>query len=149
MAKCLVGASGGLSAADRGKLIPGNIRSGITFFQGTAKEITGSYIGAGAYAVGATNVNGTAVMLPAGNYLFVGVSASFDVASTCPPVELYVDGVRKAAVSTVKQSYKWAECNYTVKSDVVSVTLSKPSQVQIKIGYGSSHPYCSGVLIPT
>lgn len=42
MAKCLVGAAGGLSAADRAKLIPANIRAGVTLFAGTQKELIGT-----------------------------------------------------------------------------------------------------------
>ena len=42
MAKCLVGAAGGLPAADRAKLIPENIRKGVTLFEGTAKEVAGT-----------------------------------------------------------------------------------------------------------
>ena len=41
MAKCLVGAAGGLPAADRAKLIPANIRAGVTLFAGTQKELIG------------------------------------------------------------------------------------------------------------
>ena len=42
MAKCLVGAAGGLPAADRAKLIPANIRAGVTLFAGTQKELIGT-----------------------------------------------------------------------------------------------------------
>ena len=42
MAKCLVGAVGGLPAADRAKLIPANIRAGVTLFAGTQKEVVGT-----------------------------------------------------------------------------------------------------------
>lgn len=42
MAKCLVGATGGLSAADKAKLIPANIRAGVTLFAGTQKEVVGT-----------------------------------------------------------------------------------------------------------
>ena len=42
MAKCLVGATGGLSAADKAKLIPENIREGVTLFEGTSKEVVGT-----------------------------------------------------------------------------------------------------------
>lgn len=42
MAKCLVGATGGLSAADKAKLIPANIRAGVTLFAGTQKELIGT-----------------------------------------------------------------------------------------------------------
>ena len=41
MSKGLIGAAGGLSAADKAKLIPENIRAGVTLFDGTAKEVTG------------------------------------------------------------------------------------------------------------
>lgn len=43
MAKCLVGASGGLSAADREKLIPENLRKDVTLFSGTPKQVVGTY----------------------------------------------------------------------------------------------------------
>lgn len=33
---------GGLSAADKAKLIPENIKAGVTFFEGTPKEVTGT-----------------------------------------------------------------------------------------------------------
>lgn len=42
MDKCLVGAVGGLPAADRAKLIPANIRAGVTLFAGTQKEVVGT-----------------------------------------------------------------------------------------------------------
>ena len=35
-------AGGGLTAADKAKLIPGNIRQGVTLFEGTPKEIAGT-----------------------------------------------------------------------------------------------------------
>lgn len=41
MAKCLVGAAGGLSASDKAKLIPENLRDGVKLFEGTSKEIVG------------------------------------------------------------------------------------------------------------
>lgn len=43
MAKCLVGAPGGLAAADKAKLIPENIRNDVTLFEGTSKEVVGTY----------------------------------------------------------------------------------------------------------
>lgn len=43
MAKCLVGAAGGLPAADRAKLIPGNIKAGVTFFEGTPRAVAGTF----------------------------------------------------------------------------------------------------------
>ena len=42
MAKCLIGVVGGLSAADKAKLIPENIREGVTLFEGTPREVSGS-----------------------------------------------------------------------------------------------------------
>lgn len=41
MSTSMIGAVGGLSAADREKLIPENIRAGVTLFEGTSKEIRG------------------------------------------------------------------------------------------------------------
>ena len=43
MAKCLVGVAGGISANDKGKLIPENIRAGVTLFEGTSKQIEGGF----------------------------------------------------------------------------------------------------------
>lgn len=43
MAKCLVGAAGGLSAADKAKLIPENLRDGLKLFEGTSREVVGTY----------------------------------------------------------------------------------------------------------
>ena len=43
MSKGLIGAAGGLSAEDREKLIPENLREGVTLFEGTAKEVVGSF----------------------------------------------------------------------------------------------------------
>lgn len=42
MAKCLVGAAGGLSAADKAKLIPENLRDGLKLFEGTSREVVGT-----------------------------------------------------------------------------------------------------------
>ena len=42
MSKSMVGAAGGLSATDRAKLIPENIREGVTLFAGTSKEVSGN-----------------------------------------------------------------------------------------------------------
>lgn len=42
MGKTQQAAGGGLTAADRAKLIPENLRKGVVLFGGTAKEITGS-----------------------------------------------------------------------------------------------------------
>lgn len=38
-------AGGGLTAADRAKLIPANIRQGVTLFAGTSHEVTGALLG--------------------------------------------------------------------------------------------------------
>lgn len=44
MSKSMMSAAGGgLSAADKAKLIPGNIKKGVTFFQGTSKEVVGTF----------------------------------------------------------------------------------------------------------
>lgn len=43
MAKCLVGAAGGLPAEDKAKLIPGNIKAGVTFFEGTPRAVAGTF----------------------------------------------------------------------------------------------------------
>lgn len=42
MSKGMVSAAGGLSAADREKLIPENIREGVVLFSGTPREIVGT-----------------------------------------------------------------------------------------------------------
>ena len=42
MSKGMLGAAGGLSAADREKLIPENIREGIVLFEGTPRQIVGT-----------------------------------------------------------------------------------------------------------
>ena len=45
MSKSMISAAGGLSAEDRAKLIPDNVREGVTLFEGTAKEVVGSFLG--------------------------------------------------------------------------------------------------------
>lgn len=42
MAKCFVGAAGGLSAADMAVLIPENLRKDVVLFAGTPREVVGS-----------------------------------------------------------------------------------------------------------
>ena len=42
MGRILMRAGGGLTRADKAKLVPGNIREGVTLFSGTVKEITGT-----------------------------------------------------------------------------------------------------------
>ena len=42
MAKCLVGAAGGLTASDKAKLVPENLRDGVKLFEGTPREVSGS-----------------------------------------------------------------------------------------------------------
>lgn len=42
MSKGMLGAAGGLSAEDREKLIPENLREGVTLFEGTSKEVVGT-----------------------------------------------------------------------------------------------------------
>lgn len=42
MSKSMIAAAGGLSAADRAKIISMNIRAGVTLFEGTVKEVTGT-----------------------------------------------------------------------------------------------------------
>lgn len=42
MSKSMMGAAGGLSATDRAKLIPENIREGVILFSGTPKEVNGA-----------------------------------------------------------------------------------------------------------
>ena len=42
MGKTQQAAGGGLTAADRAKLIPANLRKGIVLFEGTAKEVVGT-----------------------------------------------------------------------------------------------------------
>lgn len=44
MSTSMIGAAGGLSAADREKLVPENLREGVTLFEGTSKEVVGSLI---------------------------------------------------------------------------------------------------------
>ena len=55
MAKCLVGATGGLSAADRAKLIPENIKAGVTLFAGTPREVAGVLTPLALFAKGQAN----------------------------------------------------------------------------------------------
>ena len=43
MSKGMLGAAGGLSAEDREKLIPENLREGVVLFAGTAREIVGTF----------------------------------------------------------------------------------------------------------
>lgn len=59
MAKCLVGAAGGLAAADRAKLIPENIRAGVTLFEGTQREVAGKARAFCLFAQGRTNPSTT------------------------------------------------------------------------------------------
>lgn len=42
MSKGLIGAAGGLSAEDREKLVPENIRYGVDLFAGTSREVAGN-----------------------------------------------------------------------------------------------------------
>lgn len=42
MAKCFVGAAGGLSAADMAVLIPENLRKDVVLFAGTPREVVGN-----------------------------------------------------------------------------------------------------------
>lgn len=44
MSTSMIGAAGGLSAVDREKLIPENLREGVTLFEGTSKEVVGSLV---------------------------------------------------------------------------------------------------------
>ena len=44
MSKRLIAAAGGLSAEDREKLIPENLREGVTLFEGTPREIEGNLL---------------------------------------------------------------------------------------------------------
>lgn len=53
MSKGMLGAAGGLSAEDREKLIPENVRKGITLFAGTSKEVSGTAMPFSMYASGA------------------------------------------------------------------------------------------------
>lgn len=41
MGRVLMRTGGGLTAADRAKLVPSNIRQGVTLFEGTQHEVTG------------------------------------------------------------------------------------------------------------
>lgn len=43
MSKGMVPAAGGLSAEDRAKLIPENLRKGVILFSGTPKQVVGTY----------------------------------------------------------------------------------------------------------
>ena len=44
MSTSMIGAAGGLSAVDKAKLIPENIREGVTLFEGTPREIEGNLL---------------------------------------------------------------------------------------------------------
>lgn len=63
---------GGLSAADRAKLIPENLRDGVTLFEGTSKEVSGALkeyaviTSAVAYKDYATTARANQVLCPAG-----------------------------------------------------------------------------------
>ena len=79
MAKCLVGAAGGLSAADKAKLIPENIKAGVTLFTGTPREVAGVLTPLALFAKGQANgdtwgswlnVNSTTFVSP--NSILVG-----------------------------------------------------------------------------
>lgn len=81
MAKCLVGAAGGLSAADKAKLIPQNIKAGVTLFAGTPREVAGVLTPLALFAKGQANgdtwgswlnVNSTTFVSP--NSILVGTA---------------------------------------------------------------------------
>ena len=44
MSTSMIGAAGGLSAEDREKLVPENLREGVTLFEGTSKEVVGNLL---------------------------------------------------------------------------------------------------------
>lgn len=58
MGKVQQRAGGGLAQADKAKLVPGNIRAGVTLFAGTAHETTGT-LGLQIIEVGSYNGNKT------------------------------------------------------------------------------------------
>ena len=44
MGKTQQAAGGGLTAEDKAKLVPGNIRQGVVLFEGTSRQVAGNYI---------------------------------------------------------------------------------------------------------
>lgn len=83
MGKVLQRAGGGLTAADRGKLIPSNIREGVVLFEGTSKQVTGTYSGptrkilVGSWTPGNADSYGSGLNVR---------SRSFDVKSKLPDI---------------------------------------------------------------
>lgn len=107
-------------------LVAGNIRSGVNIF-----GVTGNYVGKSIYMQG-FGTSGT-VTLPAGNYVFCGMSSSFSGYDTCPSVELYVGGSRRCGVSSERKYGEWNGSGYSVKSDIIQVTLTSASSCYIRI----------------
>ena len=79
MSKGMIGAAGGLSAADKAKLIPENIKAGVTLFAGTPREVAGVLAPLALFAKGQANgdtwgswlnVNSTTFVSP--NNILVG-----------------------------------------------------------------------------
>ena len=81
MSKGLIGAAGGLSAADKAKLIPENIKAGVTVVAGTPREVAGVLTPLALFAKGQANgetwgswlnVNSTTFVSP--NSILVGTN---------------------------------------------------------------------------
>ena len=107
-------------------LEPGNIRSGASIF-----GVEGNYICRGIYMQGFGSSG--VVTLPAGKYVFCGMSSAFAGYNSCPAVILYVAGKNRCAITTGRKYSEYNGSGYSVKSDVIQLELIESSNCEIVI----------------
>ena len=150
MAKCLVGATGGLSAADKAKLIPENIREGITIAKVTGNlhakcAVCMGYEGNGTarmkYILSSENFltlsNYIATIRKAGNYLIYAYAASRDPGGTHTARQLKI--TVKGAATVIKFTEVSVLQGYAKWEGKLNVgdTIYAEWQQDIKNGIGS------------
>lgn len=134
MAKCFVGAAGGLSAADMAVLIPENLRKDVVIFAGTPKEIVGTLtppapITVVKFTYPTGSVTSEPILLPPGNYRFIGFSYSDGGQGNNPNISMTgVSGFSPKKTSFYGYGdYFWG----SIYDDVFSI--SEETEVRIKM----------------
>ena len=115
MAKCLVGAAGGLPAEDKAKLTPGNIKAGVTFFEGTPRAVAGTFT---------ADATATADQILSGRTAYVGgkkVTGALKV--------LYAGGCR---TGTYAGGIRWNGASYVYEGHSYFYLTGQPKMLYVQ-----------------
>ena len=130
MSKSMIGPAGGLSAEDRAKLIPKNIRAGVHFFDNSLREVVGNYVS-------------MPVFIAAWHYAWRasqgGSSAVFD----SDLVTASVPGSGETATITVKEDFKGVcyVCGATFSGNGVTITQASGNGTTVDFKTGQVYNF--------